>query len=165
MNGSQISSSKETVQDVVRRLLKLPDVIGSKSRTDSQITTPKGMMGATSAGNGHGAIAGFLNSPHYLVRGSAVERFLSILAWLYNQHPEKFEKVVLLSGRKRRYFATGPEELEASGNSVMPKHIPNSPFWVITNSPTQLKKQMMEDVMRVLGYDASSTRMIVDAIR
>ncbi len=114
--------------------------------------------------NGSGTVAAFLNSPTYLVRGSAVEKFLSILSWLYSENREKFEKVLLLSGRKRRYFAKTSDELDASGNSVMPKRVPNSPFWVITNSPTQLKKQMVEDVMRILGYDASNRRMVVDTV-
>ena len=86
------------------------------------------------------------------------------MSWLYKENPEKFEKVLLLNGRKRRYFAKSASELEDSGNSVMPKPIPNSPFWVFTNSPTELKKQLIGDVMRLLGYELSTIRSVMDAL-
>jgi len=83
---------------------------------------------------------------------------------LHKHHPEKFDKVLLLNGRKRRYFAKTEKELEESGSSVMPKRIPDSPYWVFTNSPTELKKQVITDVMRVLGYEPSVIRSVTDAL-
>jgi negative modulator of initiation of replication len=110
-------------------------------------------------------LGSFLNGPSFLVQGNAVGRFLAILSWLCNQHPQRFEEVLRLNGRKRKYFARSAEELEASGNSVMPKRIPDTPYWVVTNSPTQLKKQIIADVLRMLAYDPSSAHAVVVAIR
>ena len=159
----QARASGGTLLNVLRRLLGLEKPDRATATNTSGTTNPKGQA-VPAVTNGNGTVAAFLNSPTYLVRGSAVEKFLSILSWLYSENREKFEKVLLLSGRKRRYFAKTSDELDASGNSVMPKPVPNSPFWVITNSPTQLKKQIVEDVMRILGYDASNRRMVVDTV-
>jgi negative regulator of replication initiation len=46
-----------------------------------------------------------------------------------------------------------------------PKRIPDTPYWVFTNSPTQLKKQVVADVMRVLGHDSSTMLVVADAVR
>lgn len=110
-------------------------------------------------------LGAFLNGPSFLVQGNAIGRFLAILSWLCNQHPQSFEEVLRLNGRKRKYFARSAEELEASGTSVMPKRIPDTPYWVVSNSPTQLKRQITADVFRMLGYDGSSTQRAVEAIR
>ena len=159
----QARASGGTYLDVLRTLLELEKPDRAIASNTPRTRVPTGQSVPAGA-NRNGTVAGFLNSPTYLVRGSAVEKFLSILSWLYSENREKFEKVLLLNGRKRRYFAKTSDELEASGNSVMPKHVPYSPFWVITNSPTQLKKQIVEDVMRMLGYTESDTRMVVDTL-
>jgi negative modulator of initiation of replication len=154
----------ESPSDILKRLLKLADSRGPQGATTGKVVTAQATLASTKGGNDDSVVA-FLNSAAFLVHGNAVGRFLAVLSWLCKQSPEKFEKVLLLNGRKRRYFAKSAEELEASGNSVMPKRIPDTPFWVFTNSPTQLKKQVVADVMRVLGYDSSTTRSVVDALR
>ena len=159
-----VNSFGETPSDVLARLLNLaPSGNGRRAASPTnQVSQETKTPIPTSPQN---PIMGFLNSPDFLVHGYAVEKFLSILSWLYKRDPEKFAQVLLLNGRSRQYFGRSGEVLEASGNSVMPKRIPDTPYWVITNSPTQLKKQMMSDVMRLLGYDPASSRAAVDAVR
>src|SRR5713226_782470 len=145
----------ESPSDVLERLLKVsPSGNGQSNRPQWTGGSSSGQTGAIRAIKE--PIATFLNSPGFLVQGNAIGKFLSALSWLHSQHSDKFEKVLMLNGRKRRYFARNPEELEASGNSVMPKRIPSTPYWVVSNSPTQLKKGIIADVMRVLGYDPLS---------
>ncbi len=154
----------ESPSDVIKRLLRFRDSRESQSTTTGKVVTVQATQSGTKGSNAD-SVATFLNSPGFLVHGNAVGRFLSVLSWIHKQSPEKFEKVLLLNGRKRRYFAKSADELEASGNSVMPKRIPETPYWVFTNSPTQLKKQVVADVMRVLGYDSSTMRIVADAVR
>jgi len=80
-----------------------------------------------------------------------VGRFLTVLAWLYDKHERQFGLVEKIKGRGRLYFAKGPAPLKAAGNSVNPKQIPDSPFWVITTTPTLLKQEMLANVMIALG--------------
>lgn len=158
------SASGGTLSDVLRRLLEIPTTGNGKKTEFSPMVSPPASQSGTPSNN-QVRISAFLNSPSFLVQGNAVGRFLSVLSWLCKQHREAFEKVLSLNGRKRRYFAKSSEELEASGNSVMPKRIPDTPYWVITNSPTQLKKLMVAHVMRVLGYDPSSIHVVSEAVR
>lgn len=155
----------ESASDVIRRLLGV-----TESGEQRPIATGKSISALPTrsepkTSSGFDAAEKFLNSPAFLVHGNAVGKFLTVLSWLHRQSPEKFEKVLLLNGRKRRYFAKTEKELEESGNSVMPKRIPDTPYWVFTNSPTQLKKQVLADVMRVLGYDSSTARLVIDTLR
>jgi negative modulator of initiation of replication len=149
----------ETPSDVLRRLLSFPAHGKDAGRSTNGSAKP---VGST---NGKNSIEKFLNSPAFLVNGNAISRFLSLLSWLHDESHEKFEEVLRLNGRKRRYFAHSAEELEASGNSVMPKRIPNTRYWVVSNMPNQLKKQVLADAMRMLGYDSSFIQAAVQAIR
>lgn len=109
-------------------------------------------------------LADVLRSPDFLAHRSVVGRFLFILSWLCKRNPGSFDKVVGLGGRRRRYFAKSAQELTASGTSVMPKRIPNTPYWVITNSPTQGKKQLLADVMRMIGCASARIQAACDAL-
>ncbi len=153
----------ETPSNVIERLIN-----GSSQRPidgQAQHASAKPVHQASAERTAQDPLGAFLNGPSFLVQGNAIGRFLAILSWLCNQHPQRFEEVLRLNGRKRKYFARSAEELEASGNSVMPKRIPDTPYWVVSNSPTQLKKQIISDVFRMLGYDGSSTQRAVEAIR
>lgn len=106
--------------------------------------------------SGHHELAGFLGSSK--AAGATVKaRLLSLLSWLHGADPEGFEKVLELSGHKRRYFARTAAELRASGNSVNPKRIPGADFWVVTNNDTASKKRLIAQVLAVMGYGAQAT--------
>ena len=70
----------------------------------------------------------------------AVGRFLLILAALHRVHQNAFSAVCQIRGRDRLYFATSESALAESGSSTKPRQIPDSPYWVITNSNTTRKK-------------------------
>lgn len=93
-----------------------------------------------------------------------VGRFLVLLGWLYQKHGLHFDKVESIKGRGRLYFAKSADELKEAGKSVNPKRIPNSPFWVITTSPTDLKQQMVRSVMFAFGYRSEEVRRAEKAI-
>lgn len=94
----------------------------------------------------------FINKEELAMQRGAVGRFLLILAALYRAHPKEFDVVTDISGRDRLYFAHSEEELAASGSSTKPRQIPESPFWVITNSNTTRKKMMLTKAASSLGY-------------
>ena len=93
-----------------------------------------------------------------------VGKFLLILSYLYQQNPEVFKKILKLSGRRRKYFASNKEELESYGNSVSPKQIPNTPYWVVTNNDTPKKQRMLIEVLHVFGYSKEAIEEAVSAL-
>ena len=94
------------------------------------------------------------------ISGSSTQAFVFgivflflILAALYRAHPKRFNIVTEICGRDRLYFANSEAELAASGSSTKPKQIPDSPFWVLTNSNTTRKKMMLTRAASSLGYN------------
>jgi negative modulator of initiation of replication len=157
-------SSGESHADIVWRLLL--DAI----KTHIPQQRPTGASAALPAKTENAAIVlspleEFLKSPRFLAEANVVQRFLAILSWLYKQNQDKFDKVTTLRGTNRLYFAKTAEELEDKGKSVNPKHVPDAPYWVVTNSPTEGKKDLLSHVMRVLGYDPSSIQIARQALR
>ncbi len=100
----------------------------------------------------HETVFNFINKEELAMQRGAVGRFLLILAALYRAHPDQFAVVTEISGRDRLYFANSESKLAESGSSTKPRQIPESPFWVITNSNTTRKKMMLTKASISLGY-------------
>ncbi|ALO34347.1 N-carbamyl-L-amino acid amidohydrolase [Colwellia sp. MT41] len=100
----------------------------------------------------HETVFNFINKEELAMQRGAVGRFLLILAALYRAHPQQFGVVTEISGRDRLYFANSENKLAESGSSTKPRQIPESPFWVITNSNTTRKKMMLTKASISLGY-------------
>ncbi|TKB45628.1 replication initiation negative regulator SeqA [Thalassotalea mangrovi] len=103
-----------------------------------------------------------INREELAMERGAVGRFLNILGNLHRVHPKQFSAVLDIRGRDRLYFAESEEELLATGSSSKPKQIPDSNYWVITNSNTTKKKLMLTDVAHVLGYNNDQAESIRD---
>ncbi len=102
----------------------------------------------------------YINREELAMQRGAVGRFLLILAALYRVHSKDFSVVSEIRGRGRLYFAKSAEELAQSGSSTKPKQIPQSPFWVITNTNTTRKKMMLTEVAVALGYSQEDAEKI-----
>ncbi|MFT4870084.1 MAG: negative modulator of initiation of replication [Colwellia sp.] len=108
----------------------------------------------------HETVFNFINKEELAMQRGAVGRFLLILAALYRAHPQHFSVVTEISGRDRLYFANSESQLAESGSSTKPRQIPESPFWVITNSNTTRKKMMLTKASISLGYCDSDVEKI-----
>jgi negative modulator of initiation of replication len=135
----------ESASSIIRRLIGLSEV---KGKTALEI---------------HDAFD-FLKTPQLFRHLTNTQRFLFILSWAYRKHPEQFERVLLLEGRRRRYFAKDAASLNERGSSVNPRPIPDSPFWVSTNNSTAMKMQILADVFDMLGYDRDEVRVMLGTV-
>lgn len=93
-----------------------------------------------------------------------VGRFLYLLSVLARVHKKQFHKVLDIKGRNRLYFGNSAAELNETGTSTNPKQIPNTEFWVITNSNTTRKKMMLTETAIKLGYSAEDAERIRDLL-
>lgn len=93
---------------------------------------------------------------------SVVGRFLIILSALARAHRAEFADVLEIKGRNRVYFGRSEADLLEAGSSTNPKQIPNSDFWVITNSNTTRKKMMLTEAALKLGYSQQEAEVIRD---
>ena len=90
-----------------------------------------------------------LHSEEFKQENKAVIRFLNILTILYRTNPEGFALATeSLQGRTRVYFARDEGTLLMAGNHTKPKQIPDTPYWVITNTNSGRKMLMLEGAMQ-----------------
>ncbi len=87
-----------------------------------------------------------------------------ILSTLYQLNAQAFSEAAALKGRTRVYFADNEKTLLQSGKTTKPKHIPDTPFWVITNTNTGRKRQMVEQLMKKMDFSADLIEKVVLAI-
>lgn len=162
---SNTQSIGESASSILRRLLKLDEdthqVVLLNESKDSELSqeTTKAEIVAIKQDvieeieNSNETVFNFINKEELAMQRGAVGRFLLILAALYRAHPRQFQVVTEICGRDRLYFAHTEAELAASGSSTKPKQIPDSPFWVLTNSNTTRKKMMLTKAATSLGYN------------
>jgi negative modulator of initiation of replication len=136
---SQIAASNQNASTFLREKLRIPI---PAQKTTAPTRSPS-------------ELDDFLHSTRFLYARGVVGRFLMILSWLHEKHPDKFALVENVRGRGRLYFAQSAEALDETGQSVNPQPIPNSDYWVITTSPTSLKQETLGKVMQILGYGAT----------
>ena len=161
----------ESASSILRRLINLPD----ESNTEVVAEPPAVIVEAqetekvaaevpASVEDVNGSVFNYINKEELAMQRGAVGRFLLILAALYRVHSQQFSAVYEIRGRDRLYFASSEAELAASGSSTKPRQIPDSPFWVITNSNTTRKKMMLTEVGRALGYNEQDVEDIRDLL-
>lgn len=98
------------------------------------------------------SVFNYINKEELAMQRGAVGRFLLILGALYRVHSQQFSVVSEIRGRDRLYFSSNLNELTESGSSTKPFQIPESPYWVVTNSNTTRKKMILTKVANALGY-------------
>lgn len=99
-----------------------------------------------------------LNSVDFQQESTAVNRFLALLTVLYHNNSDSFAQAIAQEasqGRSRTYFARDEATLLAAGNHTKPKPIPNTPYWVITNTNSARKMLMLERTMQFMQLPES----------
>jgi negative modulator of initiation of replication len=109
-------------------------------------------------------LAEALRDPRFHVNSTVVQKMLHILSVAHEQKKSEFEKVLAIQGRGRKYFALTEAEIEASGNSTQPRKIPGTKYWIMTNTPTLKKKEMLREVLVLLGYSEVAVRAAENTI-
>ena len=143
---------------------KLGVIDALSSSTDQVHETPSAsVLGGTPKGGAH-ELTPTLNDPVFLELRASVDKMLYVLSAAHALKPGLFEKILLIQGRGRRYFAKSSAEIERSGNSTQPRNIPKTGYWVMTNSPTQQKQELLGRVLRKLGFSENAVRDAVAEI-
>ncbi|WP_112102110.1 replication initiation negative regulator SeqA [Haemophilus influenzae] len=177
--ASQTRSIGESASDILRRLLSLPvhtsivnDLIITSAETDQKpkqainvkevnIKTTK-KQSITAINQIVEKVQTLLNSTEFQEESKAVVRFLAILRVLYRTNPESFAQATeSLQGRTRVYFARDEATLLMSGNHTKPKQIPDTPYWVITNTNSGRKMLMLEGAMQSMELPET----LIDEVR
>ncbi len=157
--ASQTQHIGESASDILRRLLMMPEQsVATLQHEVVMPVRPKGVVVSKDAGNvvpntdRVKEMRSLLISDEFAVQEKAIGRFMLVLTSLYRIDPQGFSEAAAIKGRTRIYFADTEEKLLASGKTTKPKQIPNTPFWVITNTNTDRKRQMVEQLMVKMSF-------------
>lgn len=153
--AGQTQKIGESASEILRRLL-----LGDDKASAVIATEPAAAPVAAVSSN----IFDLINKQDLPAESSVVGRFLFILSALARAHKKQFNKVLDIKGRNRLYFGRSAEELSEAGSSTNPKQIPNTEFWVITNSNTTRKKMMLTETALKLGYSEQDAERIRDLL-
>lgn len=186
--ASQTQQIGESASDILRRLLivslteaQAPAVPAAKKETKTSVeVASKSTTGsvekpaapavvekkasAVTATDKSSSVFDFISQQDLSAEQSVVGRFLFILSALSRAHRGDFAQVLEIKGRNRLYFGQSEASLLEAGSSTNPKPIPNTDFWVITNSNTTRKKMMLTEVATKLGYNAAEVERIRDLL-
>ncbi len=163
----------ESASSILRRLLSMPaahntaevDANSIPELVSDHATNKNQSIKASTSANTHTEnVFNYINKEELATQRGVVGRFLLILSALHRVHSNAFAMVQDIRGRDRLYFATSEQELAQSGSSTKPRQIPDSQFWVMTNSNTTRKKMMLTEVTKILGYSDSDSEMIRDLL-
>ncbi|MBP0602478.1 replication initiation negative regulator SeqA [Aeromonas sanarellii] len=156
--ASQTRHIGESASDILRRLLEQPGqltpVAPVAAPTQSQPQAVADALG----------LEALLDSGELQKEEKSINRFMLVLSTLYRDNPEGFTQATEIKGRKRVYFSRDPEALRASGSTTKPKPVPDTPFWVITNTNTSRKQNMVAQLMTSMGYDEDLTARVCGAV-
>ncbi|MBH3300516.1 replication initiation negative regulator SeqA [Serratia marcescens] len=148
----------ESASDILRRMLKF--TAGQPVRALPAASAPPSVelektASAQRPRDRVRAVRELLLSDEYAEQNKAVNRFMLVLATLYTLDAAGFAAATeALTGRTRTYFAGDQQTLLANGTHTKPKHVPGTPYWVITNTNTGRKRSMIEHIMQTMQFPA-----------
>ncbi len=162
----------ESASDILRRMLKFSAVQQSQSAASPTpvkemrtVNVAEGANPLNSAKDKVRAVRELLLSDEYAEQKKAVNRFLLVLSTLYLLDEKGFtESTESLHGRTRVYFAANEQTLLQNGNQTKPKQVPNTPYWVITNTNTGRKCSMIEHIMQSMQFPAELIEKVCGTI-
>lgn len=149
----------ESASEILRRMLKftpgqtVPAAAATPALTARTSRTETAAAPVSRTPDRVRAVRELLLSDEYAEQKKAVNRFMLILSTLYRLDPEAFAAATAsLQGRTRVYFAGDEQTLLQNGTHTKPKHVPGTPYWVITNTNTGRKCSMVEHIMLSMQF-------------
>ncbi|MBP2170340.1 replication initiation negative regulator SeqA [Erwiniaceae bacterium BAC15a-03b] len=156
----------ESASDILRRMLKF--TAGQSAPATPQASPAKEAVAVKTESRPQDrvrAVRELLLSDEYAEQKRAVNRFMLILSTLYTLDPKAFaDATESLHGRTRVYFAGNQQVLIQNGTHTKPKHVPGTPYWVITNTNTGRKCSMIEHIMLSMQFPAELTEKVCGTI-
>lgn len=158
----------ESASDILRRMLKFSAASQPVTPVVKEVRAVQAVVEAKPVNpvkDKVRAMRELLLSDEYAEQKKAVNRFMLVLSTLYSLDQNAFaEATESLHGRTRVYFAVDEQTLLNNGNQTKPKHVPCTPYWVITNTNTGRKCSMVEHIMQSMQFPAELIEKVCGTI-
>ena len=167
--ASHTKHSGESASDILRRMLKFSALSQPVTPAAKEVRIAQPAIVEAKPVNPVKdkvrAMRELLLSDEYAEQKKAVNRFMLVLSTLYSLDNRAFaEATESLHGRTRVYFAADEQTLLKNGNQTKPKHVPGTPYWVITNTNTGRKCSMVEHIMQSMQFPAELIEKVCGTI-
>ncbi|HDN2513034.1 replication initiation negative regulator SeqA [Providencia vermicola] len=159
----------ESASDILRRMLNFksgqPVPVKEISQAQPVVKVEPAASTPVVAQNPVRVVRELLLSDAYAEKSKAIDRFMLILSTLYSLDAKRFASATeLMHGRTRVYFAGDEQTLLAAGKQSKPRHIPGTPYWVITNTNTNRKRSMVDAIMQEMQFPANVIEKVSNTI-
>ncbi|WP_427977995.1 replication initiation negative regulator SeqA [Agarivorans sp.] len=168
----------ESASDILRRLLQVNSggelankALAADDVSIQQPTTESGLQEAAQTQQDtsiktvtNKELAAHFELSDVAQAGSSTKRFLFLLSKLYSIDSALFSQACVIKGSKREYFSQDKQQLLASGKTTKPQAIPDTPYWVITNTNTARKRYILQHVASEMGLVDSLIERLLEAI-
>ncbi|MGL4725112.1 MAG: replication initiation negative regulator SeqA [Scandinavium sp.] len=161
----------ESASDILRRMLKFSAASQPAATVvkDTPLQPAAPVVAAvkkvSSPKDNVRAVRELLLSDEYAEQKKAVNRFMLVLTTLYSLDSKAFvDATESLHGRTRVYFAADEATLLKNGTHTKPKQVPQTPYWVITNTNTGRKCSMVEHIMQSMQFPAELIEKVCGTI-
>lgn len=154
--ASQTLHIGESASEILRRMLNFtPAMVIPEGTSNRPAVMATGTANAISSVERNNRISELLLTEEFNEQKRAVDRFLLILSALYQINKNDFaDATESLHGRTRIYFSNAQETLLKNGRHTKPKAVPETPYWVITNTNSERKRSMVEHIMAAMQFPA-----------
>lgn len=150
----------ESASDILRRMLNMNGHQAPLSGMLKESVEP-----TISGENATARVELLVASGELTAQKKVVNRFMKVLSTLYLLDAQRFTAATeSLHGRTRRYFAYDQQTLLQHGTHTKPKHIPDTPYWVITNTNSSRKRNMIEHIMGAMHFPDELIEKVSSAI-
>jgi uncharacterized protein len=112
-------------------------------------------------------LSAFLDSPRFPWHANTVRRYLAVLNWFIETVPNGRNHVLNYrrEGASRRFFATSPQELTEHASSPNPHQIGRSGVWALTTTDSRLKREIVDDFLRIIKICLPVREKVMAAMR
>ncbi len=171
--AGQTEQIGESASHILRRLLDLPQleaaqpepVLDQKPAEEFAQEQAQSLAQAPESSEDKAdALLDFSRSETIFKESKAINRFMKLLSYLCQRDEAGFARATAIKGTKRTYFATTEAELLAGGGTTKPKPIPQTPYWVITNTNTGRKRTILSQLLVEMGYETDLADKVSNAI-
>lgn len=151
----------ETPNDIIKRLLDSSSGAGGVAQKSPE--KPPSKPAAASESKKDHPLIQLVASPRYLM-GDGKERYFAVLSFLYQKNADQFGQLEGFKRGSRVNLSKDIRNIENSGTSTNPQKLSGTPYYVMTNLDNKRKREILQDVLRVLHYPPDVTAEVVRSI-
>lgn len=153
----KLGSGIFTHSDVIRKLLDKSLKLEERPTTGEASHRPEPQPKSS--------LIAFVQSDGYMILYKAIDKYLAVLRWLWENRQSEFSKVENYQRGNRVYFAKSQKAVEdGGGGSITARQIPKTPIWTLATLDNRAKRVILKDILRSLNFPAVEINQVVETI-